>query len=1066
MDIRKKVIDALAQEHAVVVLRGVDPSQVGFNEYKKCTDIKALIDNPFQYFMHVMSENRRIFLFEEYQLLRTFFLEQFEKIVILRNNIFMNLEPIYTPLTNPIRKSLRLHFSTEEEDDDKASLRAAMRLFRIYDGYAEQDDSCWGVYAENPDPDSREVMLDIYDDYKSILSRGFRYHQSDNPLHLLTEMDYIRLVQACQGQQKMPIIRIADYTGDRAELQTHLHILECSIGQEIILAEEQATSPQFLHREAYTRILHEYWGHDSFREFPVYDLQALQHHNKKVKEVSQEAVIADLVEQVERCGHGLQPRDLFVTASTGAGKSVMFQVPAIYLAQKPEKLLTLVISPLIGLMNDQVQGLEKRQYHGAKTINSDLSPIIKQDIMEKVKDGIYDILYLSPETLLARSDVEQLVGDRTIGMIVIDEAHIVTTWGKQFRPDYWYLGDHIRKLRKRQLQEKKRDLVIATFTATAIYHGQEDMYEETIDSLHMIEPITYLGYVRRKDIKIMIRKLPKADRRHEYELDKFDRLRDAIQGTLLMERKMLIYFPTVALIQRFQDYLQSQTDFFTETVAYHGRMDKIAKMENYKQFLSGEKLVMLATKAFGMGIDIDDIELVVHFAPTGNVCDYVQEIGRAARRQGLQGEALYEYDKRDFKFINQLHGLSTIRPYQLIGIVNKIESLYRQQIQRNQADYTRKRNAMLLDAENFSYLFSNPMQDDGDVTNKVKTALLLIQKDFEKRRGFSPIMVRPVPMYSIGYFQIAPDIQYRLRMEYHQTVKEIDKVHHICQVKLDNIWKKGEQQISFPQFKYLLYTADTRLPFNKSYSLRPAYCVRLAFQLDFIDRFQRIWTALKDFIYAQATKETYILKTELSTFLQKIPFFRGHPYRADNFCEILLSSIDAYRRGFSHNTQSILRIQYLTNGQVQYRFLPPIRNYFRWGEEIYHSIIDRQIEGRLYLIEEHDSNVLKEYSTALGIFEAMGLLDFEISGGDTSQIYIYVNQEQALRNIVNRPQSYHNTLLEAIGLRHRISARMLTYLYEGEFSSEKTWDLLEDYFLGKMPPEVKEAWEREKSTDS
>lgn len=88
--------------------------------------------------------------------------------------------------------------------------------------------------------------------------------------------------------------------------------------------------------------MNEYWGHKSFRKFPIYDLHALQHNEKKVKEVSQEAVIANLVEQVERCGRGLQPRDLFVTASTGAGKSVMFQVPAIYLAKKPENYLRLL----------------------------------------------------------------------------------------------------------------------------------------------------------------------------------------------------------------------------------------------------------------------------------------------------------------------------------------------------------------------------------------------------------------------------------------------------------------------------------------------------------------------------------------------------------------------------------------------------------------------------------------------------------------------------------------------------------------------------------------------------
>lgn len=1061
MDIKKTVAKILSQEYSVVVLRGINPSKAGFSDYKTSVNIKALMENPFQYFVDIMSKNRRIFLYEEYRLLRTFILAQYRDISIIKNKIFMNMEPIYTPLADSIRRALRLHFSSEEEDDNKASLRAAINLLRIYDGYVEQDNSYWGVYTEDLDIDSRETFFDIYDDYKKIVSKGFCYQHSDNPFHLLTEIDYIRLVQLCETKREIPIIRIADYTEDIEKLKMHLHILELAIGKNLILAEEQETSPHFFHRDDYTNILNEYWGHKSFRKFPIYDLHALQHNEKKVKEVSQEAVIANLVEQVERCGRGLQPRDLFVTASTGAGKSVMFQVPAIYLAKKPEKLLTLVISPLIGLMNDQVQGLEKRHYYGAKTINSDISPVLKQDIMEKVKDGIYDILYLSPETLLARSDVEQLIGNRTIGMIVIDEAHIVTTWGKQFRPDYWYLGDHIRKLRKRQLQEKQRDLVVATFTATAIYHGKEDMYEETIDSLHMIEPITYLGYVRREDIKITIHQIQKVSGRFEYELDKFDRLRDIIQGSLLMEKKTLIYFPTVSLIQRFQEYIQSQTDFYQDIAVYHGRMDKVLKMENYKQYLSGNKLIMLATKAFGMGIDIDDIKRVVHFAPTGNVCDYVQEIGRAARKPGLDGEALYEYDKRDFKFINQLHGLSTIRPYQLIGVIAKIEALYCQQIRKYQKNYTRKRNAMLLDAENFSYLFSNPMHDEGNIINKVKTALLLIQKDFEKRRGFSPIVVRPIPMYSIGYFQISPDVQHRLRMEYHQTVKEIDKVHHICQVMLDNIWKKSAQHLSFPKFKYMLYAADPALSFNKSYLIRPAYCTRLTFHPDSIDRFYDIWNLLKNYVYTHIINGTYVSKIEISTILQKSAAFYGHPYKADNFCEILLSSIDTYRRQFSHNMQSILRTKYLMNGQMEYRFLSPIRNYFRWAENTYHSIFNHQLDGRLYLVEERNGHILKEYSAALGIFEAMGLLDFEISGGDASQIYIYVNQEQALKNIISHPQTYHNTLLEEISERHRISARMLTYIYEGGFSSEEIWNLLEDYFLGRVPPVVEDDWKTE-----
>lgn len=86
---------------------------------------------------------------------------------------------------------------------------------------------------------------------------------------------------------------------------------------------------------------------------------------------------------------------------------------------------------------------------------------MRREILEKVAGGDYHILYLSPETLLARSDVKQLIGNRTIGMIIIDEAHIVTTWGKQFRPDYWYLGDHIRKLRKIKLRKKENPLLLA-----------------------------------------------------------------------------------------------------------------------------------------------------------------------------------------------------------------------------------------------------------------------------------------------------------------------------------------------------------------------------------------------------------------------------------------------------------------------------------------------------------------------------------------------------------------------------------------------------------------------------
>ncbi|HCT0467581.1 TPA: ATP-dependent DNA helicase RecQ, partial [Staphylococcus pseudintermedius] len=112
--------------------------------------------------------------------------------------------------------------------------------------------------------------------------------------------------------------------------------------------------------------------------------------------------------------------------------------------------------------NDQVQGLNSKNIHTAKTINSGLSPIEKSAIARDVKNGKIDILYVSIETLISRNDIQSLIGDREIGLFVVDEAHTVTTWGRTFRVDYWFMGSYLNKLRK------DYNFPIVTFTATAI----------------------------------------------------------------------------------------------------------------------------------------------------------------------------------------------------------------------------------------------------------------------------------------------------------------------------------------------------------------------------------------------------------------------------------------------------------------------------------------------------------------------------------------------------------------------------------------------------------------------
>ena len=1065
MNLEDIINDLLKDAGTVVVLDGIDPGEAGIKDQLVSMDPILLNNSPMNYFINaVASLKRRIFLYEEYVCLKQFLEAQFKHIVILHNNLYINLRPVFFPLKSDMKKALLYHFSTEEVNDDKISLDIIDKLQLAYNGYTEIDGAPWGVYYHAEENTSQVEEKFLYDEVKATGRDGFGYQKSSHTKHIIDEKDYVDFLIKYQKNKQVPVLRIADYTGDKAQLELHLHIFEAMAQVRISLAEEVSSETAYQHRDEYTSILKKYWKHDSFRDFSVYDMVSLQNANhpvKKVKQVSQEAVIADLVEQVECCERGEQPRDLFVTASTGAGKSVMFQVPAIYLAQKRSKLLTLVISPLIGLMNDQVKGLEKRGYYGAKTINSDISPVVKTEIMEKVKNGQYDILYLSPETLLARSDVEQLIGNRTIGMIVVDEAHIVTTWGKQFRPDYWYLGDHIRKLRKQQLQKKNQNLVIATFTATAIYRGREDMYGETIDSLHMVEPITYLGYVRRNDIQIQVTQKPVRSGRHEYEMDKFDQLIAIMTTASLMDQKTLIYFPTVTLIQRFSAYLQTAAEKVVAdlTTTYYGQMEKLEKNEHYVQFLSGEKCIMLATKAFGMGIDIENIVNIVHFAPTGNVCDYVQEIGRAARKADLEGYAIYQYDTRDFKYINRLHGLSAIKKHQLVGVIGKIENLYRNQIQHQQYK-TRKRNAMLLDAENFSYIFNNPMNEDSDNINKVKTALLMIQKDFEGRQGFSPITVRPVPMFAMGYFEIQPSTQARLKRAYHQTVKEVDPIMHICRVDLEKIWNTGNSgRMSFPKFKYMLYSGDQELDFNRSYDMQPACRIKITAKNQGMVIFQHVWKALKDFIHQQTIKGNYVSIEEMADVLKKAGFQKEHSYRILNFCEIFLASLDIYKREFAHNMQSIMQIRSTNQGKDTYRFSNGINRYFQWVESLKNKISRYLSDGKMYLVNRKASTKLKELSTVLGLLEAMDVLDFEIAGGDNNQIYIYVNQELALLNIIRNPMGYHNKLLDEVQKRHKISVAMMKYMFENPFSSDERWDMIEDYFLGQMPNKVKQLEE-------
>jgi ATP-dependent DNA helicase RecQ len=1061
--LQNKVEQYLKEVGSIIVLKGLDIKLI----YPKLlVDIEEILENKVAHFFKIAQSGRNVITYDEYLALYDLVVMQYKQIIILENNIFINYYPLYVKLSEDKLSALLNHYD-EEKEGDKYEIGNIADLTLIY-GNIKLINKSYYITYNNVIANDKEAVYQLFGKSSEPIYKE-EIKSSSYCYEIIDEEDYIGMLDDLLKEEIRTIGILEKNTSlNKILLEDKIKILRYVLGDtiEIKVGFAEEKRQETVVRQEFLDILKKYWGHNSFRKMKVYNVSKLNNKEKAVEEISQSNIITNIVEETEKCINNKDYRDIFVTAPTGAGKSVVFQIPAIYLAEKHE-LFTIVISPLIGLMKDQVVNLELHNYKFARTINSDISPIQKQEIINDIIDKKCHLLYLSPESLLSKSELEQIIGNRTLGLLVVDEAHIVTTWGKQFRPDYWYLGDHLNKIKKSQLKNKNKGIgfVIATFTATAIYGGIENMYDETIQSLKMIDPITYLGYVKRSDININIEKAELITNKTEYELNKFDQLIEKMDEAMMLNKKMLIYFPTVALINRFWDYciVKNMGKYVSR---YHGQLTGYEKEESYKKFLNKETPIMLATKAFGMGIDIDDIEIVAHFSPTGNVCDYVQEIGRAARRPSLEGEAYYKFMKNDFKHINRLHGLSVIKEYQLIEVIRKVYELHQESIKNNNGSgkrITKRRNEMLVDAESFAHIFENPFFNEDDGINKVKTAMLLIQKDFERRFSFSPFHVRPIPLFEIGFFKIDTTTQKSIIRKYGVVLQEVDNSEHICSVNLKKIWEQGFNiKYSFPKFKYMLYSKDVELVFEYKENISPALSIDIDFHNNYLQNFENSINAIKAIVNRSIREEKYYdidgedgLVKEL---MKEIPV---NIYKAKSIVDTIISAMSVYQRDYSKNIHAKMFVaKPLKSGEVKYKFMNGASGFFRWIENGFNNVTSNIKEGTLYLIDEAGDNGFKENLLILGILETLDLLVFKALGGKNSQIYIYVNQTKTMREIIDKPFRYKNRLLELVSERHEISVEMLTYIFEGKFTNEEIWDLIEDYFLGIIPEAVIKNYEK------
>ncbi len=397
-------------------------------------------------------------------------------------------------------------------------------------------------------------------------------------------------------------------------------------------------------------------------------------------------------------------KSLLAVFPTGGGKSITFQLPALMAGQR-EHALTVVISPLQSLMKDQVDNLSEYGLVDAVTVNGLLSPVERAEALERVSNGLATLFYISPEQLRSRT-IEKLLLSRNVARFVIDEAHCFSAWGQDFRVDYLYIGDFIREL------QKKKGLIspipVSCFTATAKQKVISDI-RDYFQSKLGLELELFTSAASRENLRYVVL-------HQETEGEKYNVLRS------LIEQKDC---PTIVYVSRTRRSWQLAEKLASDGFParpYNGKMDSSEKIINQDAFIRGEVKIIVATSAFGMGVDKKDVRLVVHYDISDSLENYIQEAGRAGRDPSITAECYVLFHDNDldkhFILLNQ----------------TKLSISEIQQVWKAMKDLTRHRATVCCSPLEIARQAG--WDDSGsDMETRVKTAIAALENAGYVKRG-------------------------------------------------------------------------------------------------------------------------------------------------------------------------------------------------------------------------------------------------------------------------------------------------------------------------------------------
>lgn len=1055
----EKIINELDNKNCLVVLKGFDKKI--FEKISK--DIEpAFFPEIFEEknFLEILEKNKRKLQKKIFSLEEGIFLVRYEELIAIRDALKLYENKIYI-IENNFLKLYKYDFNNEDvegylkdkeseiiyEDKKESYLTNYFGDIQLYNGNYYV---AYKIIDEKIFENIKIIKL-----FKNIKVEELKFEEDKiidkNNLFLKSLNDKLALEELKNKIFNKEISEI-NFWVERKNLKEYNLKYEinfiinlCEINNiKIKIYVKGKEEKNIIHKE-FGEILQKYWKSREFRKLNFYLNPDI---NKEKIEIFQDEIIEDVVSEIENSKFRDKFKDLFITAPTGAGKSIFFQIPAIYIKEK-YNYLTIVISPLKSLMKDQIDNLESMGINYACFLNSDLSFSEKENLINKIKNNELSIVYMSPEFIQLNSDIEIIIGQREIGLLVVDEAHTVSTWGKNFRVDYLMIGNYINKIKKHKFK-----FPILALTATAIYSGESDTVFEIIESLKLNDPILYIGEVRKDNIKFKVQKFNNNE--GNYDFNKLELLKERIKEKIIENKKSIFYFPYATQVN--DTYSKLAKNIVQYVACYTGKILSEERNMFQKEFKENKKRIMMATKAFGMGIDIPDIERVYHFAPSGDLADYVQEIGRGARKKNIIGIAEIDFNKRDLKYYRILRQLSTVKQWQVKLVIEKIFELYR---------LNKYRPNILVSVESFSHIFIK--NKEKDLENKIKQSLLFIEKDLINKYTYPIIIARPkvffsslyvvinnealdkiLPLKNIKYFRKVMKLEDNARVSISFNIKKEKEYIYkkdtgdIYEFETARYWEDNYSELSYPQFIREFFKGNIFSDNDVSSRIKLKVILEEDREAS-LSKFENYLNIIGSVLYS------------LNGYFDKIEFEEAIIKKIANKDKIFIKKIvnsilTSYSFipdpiGNSRNNKKFLRQKKDIEKQKEtYIFVKS--NFLQFKAEALKSFNQmftdvRKEEFLKYLNKD------SKYLEIATILQTLEMATYEVSGGERSKIFIRINDPVKLENIAKN-DFYKNEILTNIEKRGKRSEEILEEFFSGDFDNDERWNYIEDYFLGKI----------------